>query len=221
MIGENIEKIRKSIPEAVTIVAAAKQRSPDEIREAIKAGVCCIGENYIQQACSAREAIGDKAQWHFIGHLQKNKVKLAVSLFDMIETIDSLSTAQALDRECQKINKKMPILIEVNSACEPQKSGVMPEEVEHFVAELMNFKNMSVCGLMTMGPWLSDVEKIRPFFKITKELFDTIALKYPGNKQWKHVSMGMSTSYKIAISEGATMVRIGEAIFGPRKGQKV
>jgi PLP dependent protein len=219
MILEKIKTIFKDLPERVIVVAAAKGRSPEEIETAINAGIGVIGENYIQEAGKHIATLGNKAKWHFIGHLQKNKVKPAVSLFDMIETLDSVSLAERLDKECARQNKIMPVLAEINSACEPQKAGIMPDEAEEFINQITSFKNLSLSGLMTMGPWLAEAEKIRPYFKITKELFDKIAKNQP-REEWKYLSMGMSSSYKIAIEEGATMVRIGEAIFGPRRKNK-
>ena len=204
------------MPDEVLLVAAAKQRSVDEVEEAVLAGISIIGENYIQEARSKIEILGSKARWHFIGHLQKNKVKYAAAIFDMIETIDSVELAIVLDKECQKIKKVMPVLIEVNSACEPQKTGIIPEKVEEVIDKLSGLNNITLMGLMTMGPWLSDPESLRPYFKRTKELFDKISNKFSDKSSWKYLSMGMSSSYMIAIEEGATMVRVGEAIFGPR-----
>jgi PLP dependent protein len=217
MIRENANKILKSLPEGVSLVAAAKQRSASEIEEAISAGVSIIGENYIQEARRKFDILGNKVKWHFIGHLQKNKIKPAAVIFDMIETIDSIELAKFLDDECERIKKVMPILIEVNSAAESQKTGVIPERVEELIDKVSGLKNIRLSGLMTMGPWLSDQEALRPYFKKTKELFDKISNRLSDKNSWKYLSMGMSSSYITATQEGATMVRVGEAIFGPRK----
>jgi len=135
----------------------------------------------------------------------------------MIETLDSLVLAQVLNRECEKINKVMPVLIEVNSAGEAQKQGVLFDDVEVLLERILQFANLKPVGLMTMGPWLDNPEDLRPFFQKTKVLFDKIKNDYQGKLVWNYLSMGMSTSYKIAIEEGANLVRIGTAIFGKRK----
>ena len=217
MISENIKTILAELPQGVELVVATKERSSDEIKEALRAGAKIIGENYLKEAKAKFELIGKEARWHFIGHLQRNKVKQAVKIFDLIETLDSLELAAVLDKECKKIAKVMPVLIEVNSASEPQKQGVLPEDVEGFLNELLSFSNLKVVGLMTMGPWLENPEEIRPYFRKTKELFDKIKASYQGKIELQYLSMGMSSSWKIAIEEGANIVRIGTAIFGGRK----
>jgi PLP dependent protein len=215
MIKEKTKKIFQALPDQVELVAAAKDRTPEEIEKTIEAGVRIIGENYLKQAESHYNIIGNKARWHFIGHLQKNKVRKAVKIFDMIETLDSLELAEIINKECKRINKTMPVLIEVNSASEPQKFGVVLEDVIKFKKELNQFSCLEVCGLMTMGPFLKDSEKLRPYFKKTKEIFDQIYNKGQ-DSCWQYLSMGMSSSYKIAIDEGANIIRVGTAIFGPR-----
>lgn len=216
MIEENVRKLLEEIPSGVEIVAAAKSRLPQEILRAVQAGIKIIGENYVQEALSAFELIGKKAEWHFIGHLQKNKVKKAVSIFDMIETVDSFELAEEIDKRCALIGKKMPVLIEVNSGREPQKFGVLPEEAEALILRISNLKNINIKGLMTMGPFTGDPEDARPYFVETRRLFEKIrALKIPG-VEMKFLSMGMTNSYRIAIEEGANMIRIGTKIFGPR-----
>lgn len=217
MIKDNIKKILKELPCGVRLVAATKERSVDEIEEAMEAGVRIIGENYIKEAQEKVVSLGNKVKWHFIGHLQKNKVKKAVKIFDMIETLDSLTLAEVLNRECEKINKVMSVLIEVNSAGEAQKQGVSFEDVEALLDKILQFTNLKPVGLMTMGPWLDDSQELRPFFKKTKDLFDKIKDDYQGKLEWDYLSMGMSGSYKIAIEEGANLVRVGTAIFGQRK----
>lgn len=216
VIAQNVRRILRELPPGVTLVAAAKTRTPQEILQAIEAGVAIVGENYVKEAQATIAAIGSRVKWHFIGHLQRNKVKAAVELFDMIETVDSLTLAKEIDKRCSGIGKIMPVLIEVNSACEQQKAGVVPEEVEGLVREIALLKYVKVTGLMTMGPWCSDPEEVRPYFKATKSLFDTLgALALPGISMTV-LSMGMSNSYRVAIDEGATMVRIGAKIFGER-----
>jgi len=216
MIRENVKKILDELPDGVLLVAAAKTRTPEEILEAIEAGIQIIGENYVQEAERAYEVIGNKVKWHMIGHLQRNKVKKAVRIFDMIETVDSIGLAKEIDKQCKKIGKIMPVLVEINSGEEPQKSGVMPDEAIDLVKEISKFENIKVEGLMTMGPLLDDPEELRPYFRKTKELFEKIKEMNIPNVEMKYLSMGMSDSYKVAIEEGANIVRIGTKIFGPR-----
>jgi len=217
MITENIHQILSELPAGVELVAAAKTRTPEEILEALEAGVKLIGENYVQEGEAARQAVGDRAKWHFIGHLQKNKVKKAVNLFDMIETVDSASLAAEIDKRCAQIGKVMPILIEINSGREEQKAGVFPEAAEPLIREISTFQHIKVMGLMTMGPRFGDPEDSRPYFVETKKIFDNIKqLQIPG-VEMRYLSMGMTNSYKVAIEEGANLVRIGSKIFGARE----
>ena len=217
MIKDNAKKILEELPEGVELVAATKERSAAEISEALEAGVKIVGENYVNEAQEKFAALGNKVKWHFIGHLQKNKVKKGVKIFDMIETLDSLALAKILDEECKKINKVMPVLIEVNSANEPQKQGVLVEGVERLLDQILGFANLKPMGLMTMGPWLDNPQELRPFFKKTKDLFDKIKGNYQGKLELVYLSMGMSSSYRIAIEEGANLVRVGTALFGERR----
>ena len=215
-IMTNVKQLLTELPEGVTLVAAAKARSSAEIMEAVEAGVRIIGENYLQEAERAYEAVGDRVQWHFIGHLQRNKVGRAVRLFDMIETVDTIALAREIDRRCARINRVMPVLIEVNSGREPQKSGVYPEAVEPLVREISALPNIRVEGLMTMGPDVGDPEDARPYFIETRRLFDHLKeINLPGVFT-KYLSMGMTNSYRVAIEEGANIVRIGSRIFGER-----
>ena len=212
-IKNNIQNILRGFPSHVELVAAAKGRSVGEILEAIEGGIKIFGENYTQEAEKKFSIIGSgKVKWHFIGHLQKNKVKKAVKIFDAIETVDSFEIAQAIDKSSAAINKIMEVFIEVNSAKEKNKSGALSEDVEILARRILELKNIKLTGLMTMGPALKNPEDYRPYFKDTKALFDKIKL----NLDIKYLSMGMSDSYQIAIQEGANIVRIGTAIFGPR-----
>jgi len=216
MIKENVKKILDGLPENVELVAAAKARSPEEIEEAIKAGVKIIGENYIQEAQKAFEIIGKGVKWHFIGHLQKNKVKRAVKIFDMIETVDSYDLTQEINKRCSHVSKIMPVLIEINSGKEKQKFGVFPEDVMNLIKEISTFSNIKIMGLMTMGPRFGNPEDSRPYFIETRKIFEKIkALNLP-RVEMKYLSMGMTNSYQIAIEEKANMVRIGTLIFGER-----
>jgi len=216
MIEQNVSQVLNELPAGVELVAAAKTRTPQEILEALGAGVKLIGENYVQEAETAVQAIGSRAKWHFIGHLQKNKVKKAVNLFDMIETVDSISLAAEIDKRCAQIDKVMPILIEINSGREEQKAGVIPEAAEPLIREISTLQNINVIGLMTMGPRFGYPEDSRPYFVETKKIFDKIKqLQIPG-VEMRYLSMGMTNSYKVAIEEGANLVRIGSKIFGAR-----
>ena len=217
MIKQNVQKILVELPNGIELVAAAKTRTPKEILEAVQAGVKIIGANYVQEARRAYEVVGKKAEWHFIGTLQKHNVRRKmVEMFDMIETVDSLEIAKEIDRRCAQIGKVMPILVEINSGREEQKSGVLPEDAEQLVRDVSNLRNIKVMGLMTMGPRLGNPEDARPYFVETRKIFERIkGLDLP-NVEMKYLSMGMTTSYKIAIEEGANIVRIGTKIFGER-----
>ncbi|MFC2034178.1 YggS family pyridoxal phosphate-dependent enzyme [Chloroflexota bacterium] len=216
MIKQNVNRILSELPEAVKLVAIAKTRQPEEIMEAIDAGVTIVGENYVQEAEKAHEVIGDRVEWHLVGHLQKNKVKKAVTIFDMVETVDSIKIATEIDKRCAQIGKVISVLIEVNSGREEQKSGVFPEKVEALVGEISALPNIKVMGLMTMGPRTGNPEDSRPYFVETHKVFDDIKkLNIPG-VEMKYLSMGMTNSYKVAVEEGANMVRLGNKIFGER-----
>jgi hypothetical protein len=217
MIKEKVKQILAELPAGVELVAAAKQRTPQEISEAIEAGVKIVGENYVQEAEEAFKLIGKKARWHFIGHLQTNKVRKAIHLFDMIETVDSLKLAMEIDKRCQREEKVMPILIEINSGREAQKYGVLPEETEELIKQITPLKNVKIMGLMTMGPFAGDPEDARPYFVETRKIFEKLKQQNPPSVEMKYLSMGMSNSYKVAIEEGANMVRLGTVLFGPRQ----
>ena len=216
MIKQNVKQIFSELPNGVELVAAAKTRTAEEVLEAIKSGVKIIGENYVQEAERIYEVIGNKAKWHFIGYLQKNKVKKVVRLFDMIETVDSIELATEIDKRCAQIGKIMPVLIEINSGREKQKSGVLPENAEQLVREISHLQNIRVTGVMTMGPRFGNPEDSRPYFVETKGMFDKIKRLDLPNVEMRYLSMGMTNSYKIALEEGANIVRIGSRIFGER-----
>jgi pyridoxal phosphate enzyme (YggS family) len=207
----------ETIPSGVLLIAAAKTRSLAEVQTVIEAGVIHIGYNYIQEAIPIIQAIGNRATWHMIGHLQRNKVKQAVQYFDMIETVDSWRLAKTLDHRCANINKTMPVLIEINSGREASKTGVMPEDVDELVSQVSTLKNICIRGLMTMGPRFGNPEDSRPYFKTTRKAFERLAAKDLPNVTMEYLSMGMSNSYLIAIDEGANIVRIGTKLFGERE----
>ena len=216
MIRENVRQLLQELPAAVSLVAAAKTIDARQIQEAIDAGVKIIGENYVQEAERAYQLIGSQVKWHFIGHLQKNKVKKAARIFDLIETVDSQELAEEINKACAQENKIMPVFVEINSGKENQKFGVMPEEAEGLIGRISKLTNIKVMGLMTMGPQLGNPEDARPYFKKTKKIFDRIAKLHLSNIQMQCLSMGMSNSYEVAIEEGANIVRIGSRIFGQR-----
>jgi pyridoxal phosphate enzyme (YggS family) len=215
-IKDNVFQLLNELPPGVELVAAAKGRTPEEVLQAVEAGVKLIGENYVQEAEKAGAAVGGKAMWHMIGRLQKNKVKKAVALFDMIETVDSIELAREIDKRCAEMGKVMPVLVEVNSGREEQKAGVLPENAEQLVRDISRLSNIRVMGLMTMGPRFGNPEDSRPYFVITRRLFDRIKDLKIANVEMKYLSMGMTNSYRIALEEGANLVRIGTKIFGAR-----
>jgi hypothetical protein len=216
MIKENVKKILEQLPGGVNLQGAAKTRTPEEVLEAIEAGIEIIGENYVQEAEKAFQVIGNRAKWHMIGHLQGNKVNKAVKIFDMIETVDSMKLAKTIDKSCRKIGKIMPILIEINSGEESQKSGVVPEDALSLIEEMSVLKNIQIVGLMTMGPFAGNPEDSRPYFKKTREIFKKLKGMNLPDVEMKVLSMGMSNSYRVAMEEGANLVRIGTKIFGER-----
>ncbi len=217
MIKENVKEILAELPEGVYLVGAAKTRTPEEIDEAVAAGLQIIGENYVQEAERAFQVVGNRAKWHMIGHLQRNKAKKAVKVFDMIETVDSMKLAKEIDKCCGKIGKIMPILIEINSGEETQKAGVLPDEAIDLIKEMSTLEHIKIMGLMTMGPFTGDPEEARPFFVKTREIFQKLKEMNLPNVEMRYLSMGMSNSYRVALEEGANMVRIGTKIFGERQ----
>ncbi|MCK4450949.1 MAG: YggS family pyridoxal phosphate-dependent enzyme [Anaerolineae bacterium] len=217
-IKENVKTLLEELPDGVELVGAAKGRTAREIGEAIDAGLKIVGENYIQDTVLVQKSVNKKdVEWHFIGHLQRNKVKKAAGIFNMIESLDSLRLAEEIDKRCREIGKVMPVLVEVNSGREEQKFGVLPEDVEELVREVSSLPNVKIMGLMTMGPRFGNPEDSRPYFVETRESFDKIKSLNLPNVEVRYLSMGMTNSYRIALDEGANMVRIGTKIFGERR----
>lgn len=212
-ILKNIENIFKEIPDYVHLVAAIKGRNLNEIELCIKGGVKILGINYVQQGEKIYPFIKNRVNLHMIGHLQKNKIKKALDIFDMIQTIDSLETINEIQERLKDENKKIPILIEVNIANEKNKFGILPEKLFDFVSELSKFDKILIMGLMTMGPNTQDENLIRRYFKKTRYLYEQLKNLKFSNFDFKFLSMGMSDSYKIAIDEGSNMIRIGKKIF--------
>ncbi len=219
-IEERARRLLAHIPHDVTVVAAAKTRTPDEVRAILAAGISTIGENYVQEAEAVQAVVGrGAAAWHLIGHLQRNKAKDAVRLFDLLQTVDSFRLGEAVDAASRAIGRVTPILVEVNSAREPQKAGVAPEEVADLVLALDQLPSLRVAGIMTMGPLSSDPEALRTAFRETRRLFESLRERAVGRHKMGILSMGMSDSYRVAMEEGATMIRIGTALFGPRHAE--
>ena len=215
-IAANVKAILAELPPGVELVAAAKTRSAAEILEAIEAGAGIVGENYVQEAAEVFPTVGRRARWHFIGHLQTNKAKKAVEIFDLVETVDSAALGREIDKRAAAAGKTMEVLIEINSGREPQKAGVLPEGAEALVRELAALPRLRIVGVMTMGPFEGDPGDSRPYFEETRRVFEALRhVAIPG-VEMRHLSMGMSHSWRVAVEEGANLVRIGTAIFGPR-----
>ena len=216
-IFDVVAQILESIPSHVTLQAAVKGRSVTEVEAVIQAGVTQIGHNYVQEAIPTIQHFGNRASWHMIGHLQRNKTKLAAHHFDMIETVDSWRLARALDRRCGSEGKRMPVLIEINSGREASKTGVFPKDVDQLVEKMSALKHICVEGLITMGPRFGNPEDSRPFFKTTRQIFERFEAQNIPNVEMRFLSMGMSNSYTIAIEEGANIIRLGSKLFGDQK----
>ncbi|MFW6103685.1 MAG: YggS family pyridoxal phosphate-dependent enzyme [Bacteroidota bacterium] len=230
-ITSNYQNLRKEIPDHVTIVLAGKTKSSKEIREAIEAGATDLGENYVQEAETIKQQLGEKVnavRWHMIGHLQKNKINKALPIFDVIQTVDSLKKARDIDKRVEKAGKNViPVLIEINIGNEDSKSGLKPEELEpfeeymdKFVSDVSELRHLKVEGIMTMGPRFGNPENSRLYFRRTRKIFEKIRkdIHLPAVNM-KYLSMGMSNSYKVAIEEGSNMVRLGTIVFGKRTYQ--
>jgi PLP dependent protein len=228
VIRENLAKIRqnfasscakaKRLSAEVILVCVSKNRSIEEIREVLESGVRDIGENKVQEALIHYKAIADtpfasRIKWHMVGHLQTNKVKEAVKLFDLIHSVDSLKLAEDINRQAAKINKVQDILIEVKTSPEESKSGISDNEVQGLVKSVLGMNNLRLSGLMTMAPADKDPEKARPYFRQLKELKVKLNDLGIADHQLRELSMGMSDDFKIAIEEGATMVRLGRAVY--------
>jgi len=224
-IKENLEKIAEKIrlklelagrdSGDITMVAVTKTVEEDRIREAIASGVRIIGENRVQEAKDKYAKLGNEVIWHLVGHLQTNKAKDAVKIFDLIHSVDSVKLAKEIDKEARKVGKVQKVLIEVNLSGEETKYGLSPEEVIPFLKDISELPNMKVEGLMTMAPFYENPEDCRPYFRRLKELMEKVKARKIENVEMKYLSMGMTNDYEVAIEEGSNMVRIGRAIFGP------
>lgn len=224
-IKENIEEIENQIKEACKnsgrkdiprLIAVSKTKPEKDIIEALNAGQTDFGENYIQEAMDKIDSIkNNKICWHFIGALQSNKAKFAVKYFDLIHSVDSLKLAVEINKRAASEEKIQNILIQINTGREEQKAGIMPEEAEKFFKEIINLKNIKICGLMAIPPFGMEEDEARKHFSLLKKTLDELNKKFPG-LEMKELSMGMSDDFHIAIEHGATMVRVGTRIFGER-----
>lgn len=220
-IAENLARVRERMagaarragrdPYEITLVAVSKGQELWKVKEAVAAGVKVLGENFIQEAQGKIQALGGAASWHLVGHLQTNKAKAAVELFDLIHSLDSLKLAQELDRRASQAGKKVRCLVEINLSGERAKYGLALTTAGELIEQLTRLPNLQVEGLMTMTPLFDDPELARPYYSQLRHIRDELSA--PGIRE---LSMGMSSDFEIAIEEGATLVRVGTAIFGPR-----
>jgi len=204
-------------PEDIHLVAVSKTIPANRVREAIEAGVTILGESYVQEARNKFNALGTyPVSWHFIGHLQSNKAKYAVRLFDLIHSVDTIKLAHELNKQANKVNKIQDILIQINISKEPSKSGSDIQNAANLIKDIVLFENLSVKGLMAIPPFFNNPEKTRPYFIALRNLRDQSQKAFP-NIVLNELSMGMTGDFEVAIEEGATFVRIGTAIFGERR----
>jgi len=202
----------------VRLLAASKSQSLDAIRAAVSAGIALIGENYVQEAKEKKRQLSDaRVEWHMIGHLQRNKAHAALALFDVIESLDNLALMRELDKEAAKRNITARTFVEVNLAGEESKTGIARENVAGFLEQIAELGHVKVEGLMTVPPFREDPEDVRPYFRELREMRDSLSSLNLANIKLKELSMGMSRDFTVAIEEGATIVRVGTTLFGPRE----
>ena len=228
-ISSNIDAIKQRIvsaarragrdPVSIKLMAVTKTVEPERIGKAIEAGITMLGENYVQEAKDKIAIIGNAAQWHMIGHLQTNKAKYAVKLFNFVHSVDRLELAQELDKRAGQINRKLNVLIEVNSG-EESKSGIEKTQALELVRQVAVLPNLAIRGLMTMAPYSDEPEVSRPYFKALRELLEDINRAGIAGVKIEELSMGMTDDFEVAIEEGATIIRVGRAIFGQRQCMK-
>jgi PLP dependent protein len=224
-VAANWQRIRHAVaraaetagrdPQTVRIIAVSKTKPVELLEQAIAAGVTDLGENYVQEAEEKRRRILAPVTWHMIGHLQRNKAARAVDLFDVVHTVDGAAIAAALARHAERRGRSLRVLIEVNVGGEVTKSGVSPAQVEPLLEAVKAHRSLIIDGLMTVPP-AAGPEGVRPHFRALRELRDALRARAPSNAPLRELSMGMSDDFTVAIEEGATMVRIGRAIFGDR-----
>ena len=214
---KNAAEVCDRNPEGISLVTVSKTVSIENVHKAIDAGATILGENYVQEARDKISALGNfPVNWHFIGHLQSNKAKYAVKLFDLIHSVDSLKLARELNKQARKNAKIQQILIQVNISQEETKSGISVDDTINLIGEISRLENLSIKGLMTMPPFFNQPERVRPFFAALRHLRDQIQKTPFPNVSMDELSMGMTGDFEVAIEEGATMVRVGTAIFGER-----
>ncbi|MDI3312352.1 MAG: YggS family pyridoxal phosphate-dependent enzyme [Thermoanaerobacterium sp.] len=224
-IRSNIEEIKENVkrhalkvnrnPDDILIVAVTKTVDVSRIEEAVKYGITDIGENKVQELVDKYPTLMDKVQFHFIGHLQTNKVKYIIDKVKMIHSLDSVRLAEEINKRAQKSNRVIDCLIEVNVGSEESKYGIEPSSLNEFIKKLESFDNLKIKGLMTVAPYLA-AEDVRPYFREMKQLFDNAKSLNQKNLDFKYLSMGMTNDYTVAIEEGANIIRIGTGIFGKR-----
>ena len=226
-IQENLDRIKQQIetvaqscnrnPEEIQLIGVSKRKSAETVLMGIEAGADHLGENYIQEAIQKIDEIGkSKACWHFIGHLQSNKAKFAVPYFDYIHTVHSVKLAKEINKQAEKVGKIQNILLQVNIGDEDSKSGADVTDAVELAQAFVQFPHVKLCGLMCMPPFSADPEEARPYFKKLMALKQTIIDAGIDPACMQHLSMGMSNDFAVAIEEGATLVRVGTAIFGSR-----
>lgn len=225
-VHEAVLEVRRRISEAalrkgrdpagVRLMAVTKTVDDERILEAVAAGVDIVGENYVQEAKRKIASMGRKTEWHLIGHLQSNKAKYAVRLFDLIHSVDRPGLAAELDRRSRLAGVVTPVLIQVSISGEETKGGVPLVQAENLVRDVAEMEHLSIRGLMTMPPWFDDPEQARPFFRALREMRDRILEAGIPGVAMDELSMGMTQDYEVAVEEGATIVRVGRAIFGDR-----
>ena len=219
-VNERIEEAAVRVgrnPEEIKLVAVSKTVGIEKIRDAISAGAALFGENYVQDAKKKIEEIGHEVEWHMIGHLQSNKAKQAINLFNMIQSVDRISLAKEIDRRAKQSGKRISILVQINISGEATKSGVEQEHAVSLVSGIANLANVKIEGLMTMPPYSADPEYARKYFRSLKHLREEIEGRKFANVSMKELSMGMTNDFEVAIEEGATIIRVGTAIFGKRE----
>jgi PLP dependent protein len=226
MINDNLNILQKRIEKScrksgrnfseITLVGVTKTLPSDIIKEAVSCGIYDLGENKVQELLSKKDDLPIDIRWHLIGHLQRNKAKLIVDFVHLIHSIDTIDLAVEIDRLAKKVKRQIPVLVQVNTSFEDSKFGTEPENTLSLVKEISALENIKVTGLMTIGAFFSDPEMVRPCFKNLKSIFDKIKALNLNNVEMEHLSMGMTNDFEVAIEEGATIIRIGTALFGER-----
>lgn len=219
MIKENLEKIRATVPEGVTLVAVSKTKPISDLQEAYDAGQRVFGENYPQEMRDKHEVLPQDIQWHFIGHLQTNKIKYIIPYVTLIHSIDTANLLEAVNKEAKKHDRVVDCLLQFHIALEETKFGLDLDEARQLLDSeaFKQMENVRICGVMGMGTFTDNMDEVRKEFKHLRSIFETLKKDYFANQpQFKEISMGMSEDYLIAIEEGATLIRVGSKIFGAR-----